>query len=227
MLVIRQVEGAWKVKQPHLRPLLDEARAPARGRTRRSTSSTSRARRTPTPTRWSTPRSTCPEIGSDVFFWYVGMSVLLVANVFRSTGVDYRLIAVGALLPLAGRRYRSATERSGTRWRSPSLLLVVVMVATIGRPRLLRRRLLCIPIGVFFGLVLSGAWTTDGFWWPFTAWDDADLLPAWWVVVARGAGRAVRVLVGHRPVRPLPARATPRVLAQRPVEGGRPVRPAR
>jgi ribonuclease HI len=27
MLVIRQVEGAWKVKQPHLRPLCDEARA--------------------------------------------------------------------------------------------------------------------------------------------------------------------------------------------------------
>jgi ribonuclease HI len=27
MLVIRQVEGAWKVKQPHLRPLLEEARA--------------------------------------------------------------------------------------------------------------------------------------------------------------------------------------------------------
>jgi ribonuclease HI len=27
MLVIRQVEGAWRVKQPHLRPLLDEARA--------------------------------------------------------------------------------------------------------------------------------------------------------------------------------------------------------
>jgi ribonuclease HI len=27
MLVIRQIEGAWKVKQPHLRPLLEEARA--------------------------------------------------------------------------------------------------------------------------------------------------------------------------------------------------------
>lgn len=27
MLVIRQVEGAWKIKQPHLRPLADQARA--------------------------------------------------------------------------------------------------------------------------------------------------------------------------------------------------------
>jgi ribonuclease HI len=26
MLVVRQVEGAWRVKQPHLRPLLDEVR---------------------------------------------------------------------------------------------------------------------------------------------------------------------------------------------------------
>jgi ribonuclease HI len=27
MLVLKQVEGAWRVKQPHLRPLLDEVRA--------------------------------------------------------------------------------------------------------------------------------------------------------------------------------------------------------
>jgi ribonuclease HI len=27
MLVIKQVEGAWRVKQPHLRPLLDDVRA--------------------------------------------------------------------------------------------------------------------------------------------------------------------------------------------------------
>jgi ribonuclease HI len=27
LLVVKQVEGAWKVKQPHLRPLCDEARA--------------------------------------------------------------------------------------------------------------------------------------------------------------------------------------------------------
>ena len=27
MLVIRQVEGTWKVKQPHLRPLVDEVQA--------------------------------------------------------------------------------------------------------------------------------------------------------------------------------------------------------
>jgi len=30
-LVIEQLKGAWKVKQPHLRPLYDEARALLRG----------------------------------------------------------------------------------------------------------------------------------------------------------------------------------------------------
>jgi hypothetical protein len=65
-------------------------------------------------------------------------------------------------------------------------MLLVVMVATIGRPRLLRRRLLCLPIGVFCGLVLSGAFTNgDLFLWPLggTDFGDEALLPAVWVVV--------------------------------------------
>ena len=35
------------------------------------------------------------------------------------------------------------------------------MLVTIGRPRLLRRRLICVPIGWFCGLVLSGAFLHD------------------------------------------------------------------
>src|SRR5206468_5472537 len=57
---------------------------------------------------------------------------------------------------------------------------------TIGRPRLLRRRWLCLPIGVFAGLILSGAFgNTELFWWPFLGSDfthDA-LLPTFWIVV--------------------------------------------
>ena len=60
------------------------------------------------------------------------------------------------------------------------------MVGTIGRPRLLRRRWLCLPIGVFCGLILSGAFgNAELFWWPFLGTDfphDA-LLPTWWVVL--------------------------------------------
>jgi hypothetical protein len=66
------------------------------------------------------------------------------------------------------------------------VLLVVVMVATIGRPRLLRRRWLCLPIGVLCGLILSGAFTSSElFLWPLggTEFPDDALLPVWWVVL--------------------------------------------
>ncbi len=65
-------------------------------------------------------------------------------------------------------------------------LLAVAMLGTIGRPRLQRRRLLCLPIGVFCGLILSGAFTNDKlFWWPFlgTSFPHDALLAAWWVVL--------------------------------------------
>ncbi len=120
-----------------------------------------------------------------MFFWYVGFSVFIVATVFRSVGIDYRLVALGALLPLL------LDLPFGYRAYGYTLLfavamLAVVMVATIGRSRLLRRRLLCLPIGVFCGLVLSGAFTNaELFWWPFLGASFAhdSLLPATWVVV--------------------------------------------
>ena len=120
-----------------------------------------------------------------MLLWYLGMSVLIVANVFRSVGVDYRLVALGALLPLVvdlpvGHR------AFGHTLLFPVALLVVVMLATVGRSRLLRRRLLCVPIGVFCGLVLAGAFTaSDTFWWPLpgTALDAGSLLPVWWGVL--------------------------------------------
>jgi hypothetical protein len=119
-----------------------------------------------------------------VLFWYTGMSILIVANVFRSSGLDYRLVAVGALLPLVvdlpvGHR------AFGHALLFPVALFAAVMVATTGRSRLRRRRLLCVPIGVFVALVLSGAFTQDHvFLWPFLgAAGDQSLLPAWWVVL--------------------------------------------
>ena len=113
-----------------------------------------------------------------MLLWYAGLSVLLVHYVFRSGGVDYRLIALGSLLPLAldlplRRLAYGHTLAAGVA------LMFVVMVGTIGRPRLLRRRLICIPIGFLCGLVLSGAWTDAGvFWWPFNgALPHEPLLP--------------------------------------------------
>jgi hypothetical protein len=120
-----------------------------------------------------------------MLFWYIGLSVFGVATVFRSVGVDYRLVAIGSLLPLV------LDLPFGYRAYASSLLfavalLTIVMLATIGRPRLLRRRWLCLPIGVFCGLILSGAFANnDRFWWPFlgSSFPHDALLPVWWVVL--------------------------------------------
>ena len=51
-LVIEQLAGRWKVKQPHLKPLHARGVRAARTTTTRSTSRTCDASRTPKPTRW-------------------------------------------------------------------------------------------------------------------------------------------------------------------------------
>ena len=119
-----------------------------------------------------------------MLFWYVGLSIFLVATIFQSVGIDYRLVALGSLLPLIVDLpfgYRAY----GYSLLFPVLLLALVMIATIGQPRLLRRRLLCLPIGVFCGLVLSGAFLNDAlFLWPFLgSFSHDSLLPATWIVV--------------------------------------------
>ena len=124
-----------------------------------------------------------------MLLWYVGLSVLIVYYVFRSSGIDYRLVALGSVLPLVidlpfRRLAYGRTLVAGVG------LLVVVMVATIGRPRLLRRRLLCLPIGYLCGVVLSGAWTvSEGFWWPFLggSFPHEPLLPPLGVIALEEA----------------------------------------
>jgi hypothetical protein len=131
-----------------------------------------------------------------VFLWYVAGSVLIVWAVFRSHGVDYRLVAAGSLLPpvLDAPFGRFAF---GHTLLAAVVLLLAVMLATIGRPRLLRRRLLCLPIGMFCGLVLAGAWTdTHVLWWPTlgASFPSGSLLPAWGVVVLEELAGAVAIV---------------------------------
>lgn len=131
-----------------------------------------------------------------MLLWYVGPSIVAVHDVFRSRGLDYRLVALGALLPLIvdAPFGRFAYAHSIV---VAVVLLGVVMVATIGRPRLLRRRLICLPIGWFCGLVLSGAFLHDvSFLWPLLGSDfpDDSLLPdLTLLVVLEAAGLAVIV----------------------------------
>jgi len=99
-----------------------------------------------------------------MLLWFVIVAPIIVAEVFRSPMVDYRFVALGAALPLvevlAGRPivFHSLL--------APVVVLAMVVVATRNR-RLLRRRLLGIPIGLFLHLVLDGTWAdAELFWWP-------------------------------------------------------------
>lgn len=107
-----------------------------------------------------------------MFVWFVATSVLAVAIVFRSVAVDYRTVALGSLLPWMDAPF------GGPRVGHSLLGAVVVLggvMATTKRRRILRRRLLGIPIGMFFHLLLDGTFTaTDAFWWPIGGFAFAE-----------------------------------------------------
>lgn len=116
---------------------------------------------------------------------------MLVWLVFRSPAVDYRLVMAGALLPLVELPFGSPRVLHSVT--GAAALLAIAMLAT-PRRRLVQRRLVAVPVGVFLHLVLDGIWTnTQAFWWPFagTAWSDARLPE-----LARGAFAIVLELVG-------------------------------
>ncbi len=101
--------------------------------------------------------------------WFIVGAVVAVALVFDSPAMDFRLVALGAVLP--------ATEGAvGGPWllHTPVagvVLLAGVMLVARGR-RLVQRRWLGVPIGLLAHLVLDGTWSdTDVFWWPFAGFD--------------------------------------------------------
>jgi hypothetical protein len=103
-----------------------------------------------------------------VFLWFVGLAVVFVWLVFRSPALDYRLVALGAALPLLDLT-TGGMWLLHTLWAAVTALLVV-MIATRRRP-LARRRWLGLPIGMFFHLVLDGVWlNAETFWWPVFGW---------------------------------------------------------
>jgi hypothetical protein len=110
-----------------------------------------------------------------VVLWFAGGAFVLVWLVFRSPAVDYRLVVVGALLPLA--ELPIGSPRVLHSLTGAAAVLAVAMLAT-PRRRLVQRRLVAIPIGMLIHLLLDGIWTdTQAFWWPFAglAWSDARL----------------------------------------------------
>ncbi len=116
-----------------------------------------------------------------MLLWFLGTSVLSVWFVFRDPGFDYRMLLVGALLPDivdvpfgVARFAHSLTVAVG--------VLVVVMLATVGR-KPVRRLLLALPIGMLLHLVWDGAFASSKvFWWPFSGGWGHERVPS----LARG-----------------------------------------
>ncbi len=121
--------------------------------------------------------------------WFVCLSIAGVFVIFRDAAMDYRMVALGALL---ADPVDLAVQGGIGPLHSVTVavaLLVVVMLATIGR-RSLRRRLLGVVIGIFAHLVLDGAWlVTKAFWWPLAGKVGAQRLPlverGWMVLIAQ------------------------------------------
>lgn len=109
-----------------------------------------------------------------MFFWFLGTAALAVWFVFRDDRFDYRVLALGALLP------DIVDGVTGGAWvmhsviASVGLLTAVMLMARRGSVR--RRRWLALPIGTFFHLVFDGAFNnTKVFWWPFAGLDVGDV----------------------------------------------------
>ncbi len=125
-----------------------------------------------------------------MFLWFVATAVAAVWFVFRDERFDYRLLAVGAVLP-------GSIDMIGgvARWAHSLtvavMLLAIVMVSTGRRP--VRRLALGLPIGMLLHLVFDGAFAnTRVFWWPFSGgWGHSrtpELARGWWNLVLEAAG---------------------------------------
>ena len=121
-----------------------------------------------------------------MLLWFVFGSIFGVWNVFQSPGLDFRLIAVGAVLPTLLDLPFGAMSYAHTLLVA-TLVLVAAMLITTGRGnRLRRRRALSLAIGWFAALVLSAAWAhKEVFWWPAfgTTFPHVALLAPWPIVV--------------------------------------------
>ncbi|MEZ5229357.1 MAG: hypothetical protein R2710_22670 [Acidimicrobiales bacterium] len=99
-----------------------------------------------------------------MLLWFAIMAPILVAEIFRSPMVDYRMVAIGAVLPVlevvTGRALVLHTLLG-------SVAALGLVMALTQQRRLVRRRWLGIPIGLMFHLVLDGTWTSKALmWWP-------------------------------------------------------------
>lgn len=135
-----------------------------------------------------------------MLIWFSVLSVVITWAVFQSPALDYRLVALGAVLPVVEAPFGAGPLHS---LLAPTLILAVVMLAT-QRRRLVRRRWLGLPIGMYMHLVLNFAFTrTATFWWPFlgTSFSPGrapELSRGWWSLLMELCGIAVGVWAYRR-----------------------------
>ncbi|HTN99801.1 MAG TPA: metal-dependent hydrolase [Microthrixaceae bacterium] len=99
-----------------------------------------------------------------MLIWFATMSVVLTWMVFQSPALDYRLVALGAVIPVVEVPFGAGPLHS---LAAPTVVLAVTMLLTQKR-RMVRRRWLGISIGMYLHLVLDAAFTrSQSFWWPF------------------------------------------------------------
>lgn len=104
-----------------------------------------------------------------MILWFAILAPVIVAEVFQSPMADYRLVALGAVLPL-GESLLGRPRYLHTLIVAMGLM-AIVMLATPHR-KLLRRRLLGIPIGLLLHLVLDFTWVESSLlWWPAFGFD--------------------------------------------------------
>ena len=128
-----------------------------------------------------------------MFLWFIGTAVVSVWYIFRDPRFDYRMLAVGSILP-------DVIDLPGghAHWAHSLTVAVAVLVGamlvTAGR-KPVRRLLLALPIGMLMHLVWDGAFaSTRVFWWPFTgSWGDVRVpsLQRGWLNVVFEAGGAL------------------------------------
>lgn len=128
-----------------------------------------------------------------MLIWFAVMSVVVTWAVFQSPQIDYRLVSLGAVIPVVEAPFGAGPLHT---LLAPTVVLAVVMGSTVRR-RLVRRRWLGLPIGMYMHLVLDGAFTlTATFWWPFLGWSftggrSPELARGIWSVVMDVFGLAV------------------------------------
>ena len=113
-----------------------------------------------------------------MLLWFAGLSFIIVASVFASPAIDYRLVILGSVIPVVEMIFRGPWILHSLL--APVLVMGLVMIVFWGK-RLKQRRWLGLPIGMFIYLFLDRAWVKVSlFWWPLSGLqvETADT-PSW------------------------------------------------